>query len=292
MTFLAQTWSGVCKEFAVYKHKKRLLFSENLSVLISMLFSLITRGVFYYTGRIEDTGFLRFMASPIIFYSLVSGTLNKLLNDKETNFREHLMVNGMRKSSYYTKIMSRGYILSFFIAIEKSFEMLIWSHQIRFYAVLGFFPKYFFSGVALVSVALLLSTFLTLNYSSKITMLLFIFLPFLTFSLQIENTSWWSHMIYVLHPLIGSDYMMQTFTKFVEKQYLQEINLYFLSKSPGNTNILEVVKETQAKIARLDQNCMLTLCDILLSAVIYLILFLLIERISIVKWGSFGCLKF
>ena len=144
MSFCSQTWSGIKQEFIIYRHHPRLLLQECASVILSSLMSLsnsnhllphhytrlLSGYANYLNHKKEPPVFLDVLCASIIFYSPASAVLNKLIRDKDSKFRQYLMVlllngdiliiqvNGMKKSSYQAKIAITSYVLMFFVIFE------------------------------------------------------------------------------------------------------------------------------------------------------------------------------
>jgi len=281
MDFISQTWSGVRKEFAVYKHYPKWLLLEYASAIFSTVYGVVVKYGKVYNHAKDGLSILDIFCLMITFYSPVSSVINKLVKDKESKFREYLTVNGMKRSSYQAKIAITSYIIIFFIAIMKSIEASIFDPVFDSNVIMKLIPQYFLCGMTIINMGLFLSTVVNSNQTTLFSILLFILLPFfIAVTLEVRGQSFLIQILSFFNPVLGSDLLIQIFSDLEETQRkileVKDLANKYSEKSYYQKDLIKM----QWRYEFLSSEWLLALKIIIASFLFYLFIYLFRERVT------------
>jgi len=126
MGFFQQAWYGIKKELSVYKNNPMILVYKASSVVIFSaltlalsIFSLFYIPVKFIVAPSSDNFQSTIVTNAIfqlqLYFTPARMILNKVATEREDNFKEYLMVNGMTKAAYQAKIATSNYIEMLFV---------------------------------------------------------------------------------------------------------------------------------------------------------------------------------
>jgi len=199
MGFFHQAFIGIRKELAVYKNNPMILVYKAASVVI---FSALTLALTPSSDNFQSTIVTNAIFQLQLYITPARMILHKIASEREDNFKEYLMVNGMSKSAYQAKIAVTNYIEMFFFAIAESVSIFLAyrSHLANDHlALLKLFLILFFGGVATVNLALLITTKLSPQNAPTVGSALILLLG-LTYFAAISAQSFSTYILVSLHP--------------------------------------------------------------------------------------------
>jgi len=199
MGFFHQAFFGIRKELAVYKNNPMILVYKAASVVI---FSALTLALTPSSENFQSTIVTNAIFQLQLYFTPARMILHKIASEREDNFKEYLMVNGMSKSAYQAKIAVTNYIEMFFFAIAESVSIFLAyrTHLTNDHlALLKLFLILFFGGIATVNLALLITTKLSPQNAPTVGSALILLLG-LTYFAAISAQSFSTYILVSLHP--------------------------------------------------------------------------------------------
>jgi len=219
MGFFQQAWYGIKKELSVYKNNPMILVYKASSVVI---FSALTLALTPSSDNFQSTIVTNAIFQLQLYFTPARMILNKVATEREDNFKEYLMVNGMTKAAYQAKIATSNYIEMLFFALAESISIFL-SYRTHLendhLALPKLFVILYVGGVAVVNMALLIATKLSPKNAPTVGSAIILLLG-LTYFAAIASESLVVYIFVSFHPCAGLTLAISALLPIADTEYV------------------------------------------------------------------------
>jgi len=202
MNFFVEAWDGICKELSVYRSNPKLFVSKAASVGIFVMFTVITGSV--NIDNLPVAAVMNAISQIELYLTPARVVLHKMATEREDNFKEYLIVNGMTKSAYQAKIAVSNYIEMLFFALGQGAAFYFTYHKYFSspLALLWSIVILFVAGVGVVNMSLFFSTLFSPRTAQNVGVMLILLIG-LSYFVAVYKASLIFYIICSFHPAAG-----------------------------------------------------------------------------------------